>query len=144
MLAINSYNEEQYNMSRQKCILLNESLPPVFNKLGSNFDLEIFANEWGKNNKINHTQAYKAGPQGKDYISISIHNKFIVPHKTGYSYSKLYFVKSSYCEISKGNCYAYMQPESYQKINYICRFYFDDRGKLVPSNSTAKFISGEN
>lgn len=132
-------NKKQLNIARAKCRIANETIKPVFNRLGSNFTPDDFAHEWQKNYRV--TSTWNRSEHGKINIEADADNKLDTKHG-GSSRLDLRIVKSSDCELAKKNCYAYLDPRLYDEVEYTCKFYFDNKGVIVPAKSTLDFING--
>ena len=135
------YTNLQLNIAREKCRISKETLTPIFNKFGSRFDPQDIAFEWEKDSKV--IRAWDRSEHGKIIIDADVYNELDTKHR-GQSRIDLRIVKSPYCEISGGNCYFYLNHELTDDVDYTCRFYFDNSGRVVPSKGTLKFMSDTN
>ena len=127
------------DVAREKCTLLSEVLPSVIGKLGGNFNSGDLVKEFEKDSRVKN--AFDRSERGDIKIGADVHSKYDENGTFGGSRIDLYFKRTPDCEISEKNCYAYITPESYEEIIYSCRFYFDEKGHVVPSESTTQFIN---
>lgn len=110
---------------KNECSMLNNTLPMIINKLGSDFTKEAFANEFAKLGSIS---------------SVQISNNEIL-YKNQDRHHTVSIIQNFYkgsCNLEQENCYIYLWVV---RDFGECKFYFDNNKKVVPTRKTLELLN---
>lgn len=116
---------------KNRCTMLNNSVPTIINKLGPDFTKDEFATEFAKLNSIDNISI--GGVSEILYIDKNNRRATLSIVQNNLSH----FGKEP-CNLEQKNCYVYLWTHK----NYgECQFYFNDNKKVVPTNKTIELLN---
>ena len=148
---IHNIKMEHVNKYRAQCAVYNEILPTVFADIKGNNDVNSFAAELMKNPKISKNLKIEEILEEFADGGFSVrtcddkgcpnnHGYYII-YAGGYYGEQFLYKNKQKCCISSKNCYVEL-GKKYDKFlkNVDCKFYFDNKGNVVPNKKTKDFL----
>ena len=147
---------EQINKYRAQCSVYNEILPSVFANIKENNDVNLFTAELMKNQKISKkSQDFKIEEILEEFadggLSVRSCNDSGCPNKYGnyiiqvggyYDGDRLLYKNKQKCFVSGKNCYVKIDKRYNKSLkNVDCKFYFDNKGNVIPDKKTKQLLN---
>jgi hypothetical protein len=125
---------EMHVVTKSACKILNKNLPHIAEKLDTNFTKELLAEELSKLDNITGVGSYYNVDGLNFYYSEPSSFEGKVPIN-----AMIKTTSNKICDINKKNCYIYAYAHMDKNFDD-CKFYFDKKGRIVPSEKTLEFI----